>query len=167
MWRHRDRPVPRAVLAVVLAASAAWSYVLLDRTPTWHPGLRTAVLVVGLAVAVLLLAPVSWWKRTAVAVAAAGLLPGLPGPAAYAIDTAATRTTDRCPPPDRSLWEGRAALALVAAFPVDPVERAERPDPEDPADPEDLAVNRSPGRHRVASLPTAATPPAGCSTPAA
>ena len=48
----------RGVLAVALAATAVWSFVLLSRSPTWLPWLRPVVLAVGLAVAVVMaLAP--------------------------------------------------------------------------------------------------------------
>jgi hypothetical protein len=69
--------------------------------PDWHPELAPLVLVGGLAVAGLI-AAVPWqgragssWagrggRRMAMAVAAAGLLVALSGPAAYSLDTAAT-----------------------------------------------------------------------------
>jgi hypothetical protein len=81
--------------------TAVWSYVLLRRTPDWHPGLAPLVLVGGLVVAGLIGA-LPWedrlragragpgGRRAAMAVAVAGLLVVLAGPAAYALDTAAT-----------------------------------------------------------------------------
>ncbi len=98
MWRNRDRRAARAVLAAAVAGTAVWSYVLLDRSPSWLPGLRTLVLVAGLAAAVGLLmtnrrAP----RMVAVPVAVAALVAGLAGPAAYALDTAATPHTGAIP----------------------------------------------------------------------
>jgi 4-amino-4-deoxy-L-arabinose transferase-like glycosyltransferase len=101
LWEVRRNPMMRWWLAGTLAVTAAWSYVLLRRTPDWHPGLAPLVLVAGLAVAGLL-AALPWrerlggrWagrggRRVAAAVAIAGLLVVLAGPAAYSLDTAAT-----------------------------------------------------------------------------
>ena len=46
-----SRPPPRS------AGTAVWAYELLDRTPAWHPALRTAVLAAGVAAALLALLP--------------------------------------------------------------------------------------------------------------
>jgi 4-amino-4-deoxy-L-arabinose transferase-like glycosyltransferase len=101
LWEVRRQLVPRWWLAGTLAVTAVWSSVLLRRTPDWHPGLAPLVLVAGLAVAGRA-AAVPWqgpagarWpgrggRRVAAAVAAAGLLVVLAGPAAYSLDTAAT-----------------------------------------------------------------------------
>ena len=43
-WRYRARSESRIVLAAVVAVTAVWSYVLLDRSPDWLPWLRTVVL---------------------------------------------------------------------------------------------------------------------------
>ena len=101
LWEVRRNLVMRCWLAVTLAVTAVWSYVLLRRTPDWHPGLAPLVLVGGLAVAGLLAAlplqerlGLRWagrgGRRVAGAVAVAGLLVVLAGPAAYSLDTAAT-----------------------------------------------------------------------------
>jgi 4-amino-4-deoxy-L-arabinose transferase-like glycosyltransferase len=91
LWEVRRHPAMRWWLAGTLAVTSVWSYVLLRRTPDWHPGLAPLVLVAGLVVAALVatmprVAP----RRAAIAVAAAGLLVALAGPAAYSLDTAAT-----------------------------------------------------------------------------
>jgi hypothetical protein len=77
--------------------TAVWSYVLLRRTPDWHPWLAPLVLLGGLVVAGLVGAlPWREWlgaglgRRAAIAVAVAGLLVVLAGPAAYSLETAAT-----------------------------------------------------------------------------
>jgi 4-amino-4-deoxy-L-arabinose transferase-like glycosyltransferase len=91
LWEVRRHPTTRWWLAGTLAVTAVWSYVLLRRTPDWHPGLAPLVLVVGLVVAALVAAiPRVASRRAALAVAAAGLLVALTGPAAYSLDTAAT-----------------------------------------------------------------------------
>jgi 4-amino-4-deoxy-L-arabinose transferase-like glycosyltransferase len=101
LWEVRRHPLPRWWLAGTVAVSAVWSYVLLRRTPDWHPGLAPPMLMGGLVVAGLIGA-LPWeerlragWagpggRRAAMAVAVAGLLVALAGPAAYALDTAAT-----------------------------------------------------------------------------
>jgi 4-amino-4-deoxy-L-arabinose transferase-like glycosyltransferase len=91
LWEVRRHPAMRWWLAGTLAVTAVWSYVLLRRTPDWHPGLAPLVLVAGLVVAGLIAAmPAVAPRRAALAVAAAGLLVALAGPAAYSLDTAAT-----------------------------------------------------------------------------
>ena len=91
LWEVRRHPTMRRWLAATLAVTAVWSYVLLRRTPDWHPGLAPLVLVVGLVVAALIATMPSVAPRRAVlGVAAAGLLVAMAGPAAYSLDTAAT-----------------------------------------------------------------------------
>ena len=101
LWEVRRNLVARWWLAGTVAVTAVWSWVLLRRTPDWHPELAPLVLLGGLAVAALI-AAVPWqgpagssWagrggRRMAAAVAGAGLLVALAGPAAYSLDTAAT-----------------------------------------------------------------------------
>ncbi len=89
LWRLREHPAARYLLVGSVAATGLWSFVLLRRTPDWHPWLAPLVLVAGLGVAMLLVG-LPWRRRAAAAVAAAALLVALAGPAAYAVDTAAT-----------------------------------------------------------------------------
>ena len=56
LWKRRHDVAARAVLAVVVAVTAIWAFVLLDRTPDWNPWLRGPLLIAGLAVACVLLA---------------------------------------------------------------------------------------------------------------
>jgi 4-amino-4-deoxy-L-arabinose transferase-like glycosyltransferase len=131
LWRRRGRPVAAVTLAVAVAGTAAWSWVLLDRTPDWRPWLRVAVAVVGLT--------------AAVAVAVAGRLPGrlvaaaavlaacavLAGPAAYAVQTVGTAQRGAIPsagPPGQGGPFGAGFRAgrygpppgLAEAFPLPP-----------------------------------------------
>jgi 4-amino-4-deoxy-L-arabinose transferase-like glycosyltransferase len=99
MWRRRDL-LGTAILAVTVAGTAIWSSVLLGRSATFQPWLRPAVLIFGFAAAVSLvlvrlltgrLSTVPSLRRAATTVAlAAGIFAALAGPAAYAVDTAAT-----------------------------------------------------------------------------
>jgi 4-amino-4-deoxy-L-arabinose transferase-like glycosyltransferase len=90
LWRHRDELFARAMLAVALATTAVWAFVLLDRTPTWFPGLRVVILVAGLGAAVTIMVGARLAHRAAVALACVGLVAAIAGPAAYSLDTAAT-----------------------------------------------------------------------------
>jgi 4-amino-4-deoxy-L-arabinose transferase-like glycosyltransferase len=90
LWRRRDRVVARALLAVALAGTVVWAYALLTQSPDWLPWLRTAVLIAGLATALVLLVPPMRWRIAAVVLAGCVLATALAGPTAYAIDTAAT-----------------------------------------------------------------------------
>jgi 4-amino-4-deoxy-L-arabinose transferase-like glycosyltransferase len=106
LWRRRDG-VSSIMLAVTVAATALWSSVLLARSTDFLPWLGTTVLVVGLvaavAVLVIRLAParvgrISWLpKAITAAVLGAAVAAGVAGPAAYAIDTAASAHTGSIP----------------------------------------------------------------------
>jgi 4-amino-4-deoxy-L-arabinose transferase-like glycosyltransferase len=90
LWRRRRLVAPRVVLATAIVVTTGWSVVLLERTPAWHPGLRTVVLLTGVVSA----AAVAGWpqrrRNAAMAVASLALVATLAGPAAY---TWATVTT--------------------------------------------------------------------------
>ncbi|HXQ44380.1 MAG TPA: glycosyltransferase family 39 protein [Acidimicrobiales bacterium] len=90
LWHHHRRRSARAVLAVALAATVVWSFVLLSRSPTWFPWLRPAVVVVGLAAAAVLAVAPSIRTKLAAILGVAGLSAALAGPAAYALDTVTT-----------------------------------------------------------------------------
>ena len=91
LWARRDRLTASIGLALMLIATAAWSYVLLARTPEWHPELRVAVLVVGLLTAVALVALTdALGRRLRAVVVCARLAAALAAPAAYTLGTAAT-----------------------------------------------------------------------------
>ncbi|MGH3226052.1 MAG: glycosyl transferase, partial [Streptosporangiaceae bacterium] len=108
-WRARLRPgnlVARVVAAAAVVITAAWAYVLLDRTPGWLPWLRWVVLAAGVAAAAAVLAG-PWLARLvrsrrwrlAVVLLPVGLamVAGLAGPAAYALDTVNTTHTGSIP----------------------------------------------------------------------
>ncbi|NLU79681.1 glycosyltransferase family 39 protein [Micromonospora sp. HNM0581] len=103
LWRARTaatrwrRLTGTLTLAVTIAVTAGWSATLLDRTPDWYPWLRTAVLVGGLvAVSALLLAH-RVARRVGVPAIAVSVVVALAGPAAYAMQTAATPHTGSIP----------------------------------------------------------------------
>jgi hypothetical protein len=93
--RRRDNRAASVLLAGTVAVTAVWAWVLLARTSDFAPGLRVAVLVVGLVAAGGLFAETQLprfqlGRRLGMTVAGAALLAGFAGPAAYALDTAAT-----------------------------------------------------------------------------
>lgn len=97
LWRGRGRFGVRAVLASMLAATGVWNFVLLNRTPDWFPVLRWIVLIGSIVVALILVVGAHRLGRLTVVVAAAGLLFGLGGTAAYTIDTVATAHSGSIP----------------------------------------------------------------------
>jgi 4-amino-4-deoxy-L-arabinose transferase-like glycosyltransferase len=90
LWRNRQHAWARLSLAGIMAVTAIWSFVLLQRTPDWYPWLGPVVLIAGLAVAALLGALGGLRRAGVAAVLVAGLLVAFVGPVAYAFDTAAT-----------------------------------------------------------------------------
>ncbi|PWW21119.1 hypothetical protein JD79_00247 [Geodermatophilus normandii] len=90
LWSRRERAWARLVLAVALAGTALWAWVLLGRSADFLPWLRWAVLVAGPAAAVVLLAVHRLGRAVLAAGTAAAVLAGLGGPVAYAVQTAVT-----------------------------------------------------------------------------
>lgn len=94
LWRRRDSLVAVVAAVVALASTAVLSAVLLGRADGFVPWLGPVVAVVGVGAAVVLAAlrvlPARWRRRAGLAVAVATVITALAGPAAYAIDTAAT-----------------------------------------------------------------------------
>lgn len=91
LWHRRGNLVAAVGLALMLIATSAWSYVLLERTPSWHPLLRTFVLVGGLVAGVALVAVTDSLRRqwsAALAVVAAGA--ALAAPVGYTLATASS-----------------------------------------------------------------------------
>jgi 4-amino-4-deoxy-L-arabinose transferase-like glycosyltransferase len=87
LWERRARPWASLALAAAVTASAAWGYVLLDRTPDYLPWLRVPVLVGGLVAALGLVFAGRLGRRTALAAAGLGLLASLAAPTAYTLST--------------------------------------------------------------------------------
>ncbi|MFC4147818.1 glycosyltransferase family 39 protein [Micromonospora mangrovi] len=93
-WRA---PAATAVLALTLVATAWWSWRLLARGADWQPWLRSGVIVVGLAAAVLLVLVDRLPRRVRPVVLALGVCAALAGPVAYSLQTAATPHTGSIP----------------------------------------------------------------------
>jgi 4-amino-4-deoxy-L-arabinose transferase-like glycosyltransferase len=91
LWRQRASLWVRLVLAAALAVTVVWADRLMLRSPSWHPALRAAIVVVGVVAALgLLVPPDRLARRAAVTLATVGLVVGLAAPAAYSLETAAT-----------------------------------------------------------------------------
>ncbi len=86
-WAHRDRQLVRVLLGFVIAVSALWAYVLLHRTPTWFPMLRSALLLCGLGLGVVIAIAPGVRGRVGVVLAIAAVTLGLAAPAAYTLST--------------------------------------------------------------------------------
>ncbi|PYC71683.1 glycosyl transferase [Streptomyces tateyamensis] len=101
LWRARRRLPYAALLAVVVAVTALWAWVLLGRSSQFLPWLRWAVLVGGLLAAAALVAAGRVAGRAGGRLAAvAGLVAlaaALGGPTAYALDTVSTAHTGSIP----------------------------------------------------------------------
>jgi 4-amino-4-deoxy-L-arabinose transferase-like glycosyltransferase len=96
LWRRRAEVAARAVLAVVLAGTAAWAFVLLSRAG-WQPWLAWAVLVLGLAGAAGLLGVHRLGRKARAGVLAVAVVAALSAPAGWSIATAATPHTGAIP----------------------------------------------------------------------
>ena len=96
-WARRDNPLVRVLLGFVVAVTALWAYVLLQRSPTWLPALRTVVLVGGLAVAAVVAIAPGLRGRAGAALAAGAVVFGLAAPAAYTLSTVAHPHTGAIP----------------------------------------------------------------------
>ncbi len=90
LWRQRARLWSRLVLAGAMATTGVWSAVLLERSPTFAPGLAALIAVLGIAAALAIVAT-PWMQRgVARGVIVVALLAAFAGPASYTIDTVLT-----------------------------------------------------------------------------
>ncbi|MFF9191988.1 ArnT family glycosyltransferase [Streptomyces rochei] len=87
LWERRERAWACLVLAAAVTATAAWGYVLLNRTPDYLPWLKWPVLVGGLVAALGLVFAGRLGRRAALAAAGLGVLASLAAPTAYTLST--------------------------------------------------------------------------------
>ena len=113
LWQRRAAVWARLVLAAVVAGTGIWSFVLLDRSATFLPWLRYAVVVAGLLAAVGLLVADRVGRAVVARVLAVAAVAGLGGPAAYALDTAGTPHTGSIPSAGPAVAGGRGGPGLV------------------------------------------------------
>jgi 4-amino-4-deoxy-L-arabinose transferase-like glycosyltransferase len=96
LWQRRETVLGRVGLAVAVAGTAAWAWVLLGRTPEFLPWLRWVVLALAAIAVVAVLVPRAG-RRIAVVGALAAVLAGITAPAAYAAQTVGTPHTGSIP----------------------------------------------------------------------
>ncbi|MFJ5850901.1 ArnT family glycosyltransferase [Streptomyces sp. NPDC092903] len=87
LWEERSRWWAGAALALTVAVTAWWAYVLLGRTPDYLPWLRTAVLAAGLLGAVGLLLVARLGRQLTLLAVGLGFAAALAGPVAYTLNT--------------------------------------------------------------------------------
>jgi len=96
-WRRRDLIVWRNLLALGVVLTAGWAFVLLDRTPDWHPWLRWVVLAMGVVASMVLLFGGSLMAKVRTPMAIALLVVAFAGPVAYSLSTASSPHTGSIP----------------------------------------------------------------------
>ncbi|MFJ4568197.1 ArnT family glycosyltransferase [Streptomyces caelestis] len=87
LWEKRDKAWASLTLAAAMTATAAWGYVLLNRSSDYLPWLKWLVLVGGLTAALGLIFAGRLGRRLALGTAGLGLVAALAGPAAYTLTT--------------------------------------------------------------------------------
>ncbi|TME51632.1 MAG: glycosyltransferase family 39 protein, partial [Chloroflexi bacterium] len=97
LWQHRSESIARLALAGAVGGTALWAFILLGRSSTFVPSLRTGVLVAGLVAAVLIAGLSKASRKTALAIATLGVVAVLAGPAAYTFDTVSTAHSGAIP----------------------------------------------------------------------
>lgn len=93
LWERRRTTEGAAFLSVTVAVTAVWAYVLLGRSPGWHPWLGPAIVVAGLVAAAALAGVRLLRGPLLAAVLVLAVAASLAGPAAYAVETAGTPHT--------------------------------------------------------------------------
>jgi len=97
LWRLRGRAVAAVVLAVTVAATAVWAFVLLGRADGWTSQLRWPVLVVGVLAAVGIALVRLLPRRLVLGATGLALAAVLAGPASYTWATVTTAHTGQTP----------------------------------------------------------------------
>lgn len=98
VWRRRQRPAARLVLAAAVLASAAWAFTLLGQSGQQpYDALRWLVVLLGVPAAGALLVVDRLGRRLVGVVVGAVLAAVLVGPASYTIDTVLTPHTGSIP----------------------------------------------------------------------
>ncbi|MFE1855960.1 glycosyltransferase family 39 protein [Streptomyces sp. NPDC002387] len=87
LWEERSRTWASLTLAVAATATAAWGYVLLDRTPDYLPWLKWFVLVGGLTGALGLIFVTRLGRQLALAAVGLSFVTSIAGPTAYTLST--------------------------------------------------------------------------------
>ncbi|MTD55997.1 ArnT family glycosyltransferase [Amycolatopsis pithecellobii] len=89
LWRGRHNFTARIALALMLAVTGVWNFILLDRVPSWQPWLRYLILLLTAIVTLGLLFGADRVRRAGVVLGVSALITGMLGTTAYAVVTAA------------------------------------------------------------------------------
>ncbi|MFF3452534.1 ArnT family glycosyltransferase [Streptomyces sp. NPDC002667] len=113
LWEERGKVWASLTLAGTVAATAAWGYVLLNRTPDYLPWLKWLVLLGGSTAALGLVLAARLGRRLALAAAGLGLAAALACPTAYTlstVDTGHTGSIVTAGPAGASMMGGRGGF---------------------------------------------------------
>ncbi|MDQ6688866.1 MAG: glycosyltransferase family 39 protein [Actinomycetota bacterium] len=116
LWIRRDSRVAALTMAATLVLTTLCVVTLLARTPSYHPWLRTLVLVCGLGTALLLAGVRHLPARLRLVLVATALVTGLAAPTAYDLTTAAKANAGAIPlagPVTHSMFFAAAADAAA------------------------------------------------------
>jgi 4-amino-4-deoxy-L-arabinose transferase-like glycosyltransferase len=98
LWQRRELAFARAGMALMIAATASWAVVMLQRSASWEPWLTPLVIIAALvAIGGLAIPPSLLRRRLAAATAAAAVTACLAAPLAYSIETISTPHTGSVP----------------------------------------------------------------------
>ncbi|MFJ9359969.1 ArnT family glycosyltransferase [Streptomyces mirabilis] len=93
LWEERSKVWASLTLAGAVTATAAWGYVLLNRTPTYLPWLKWLVLIGGLVGALGLIFAARLGRQLALAAVGLSFVASVAGPTAYTLSTVNTGHT--------------------------------------------------------------------------
>jgi 4-amino-4-deoxy-L-arabinose transferase-like glycosyltransferase len=97
LWRGRHNFAARVALALMIAATGVWNFILLDRNSLWQPWLRYLILLLTALVVVGLLFGVDRLRKAGVVLAVGAIFAGMLGSTAYAVSTASIGHTGAIP----------------------------------------------------------------------
>jgi 4-amino-4-deoxy-L-arabinose transferase-like glycosyltransferase len=92
-WQRRTEAAASITMAVAVASTSVWSFVLLGRAADWNAWLRPVILVLGLGTAAGIAAGARLRPRMVTALVCGAAVACLAGPTAWAVSTAATPHT--------------------------------------------------------------------------
>jgi 4-amino-4-deoxy-L-arabinose transferase-like glycosyltransferase len=97
LWRARARVAARLGLAALALTAGGWSYLLLNRAPSWHPELRYLLLAATVVTMVAVLVPPQRGRVAARGAVVAGIATALIGVGSFGVATAASPHTGSIP----------------------------------------------------------------------
>ncbi|HVV13327.1 MAG TPA: glycosyltransferase family 39 protein [Amycolatopsis sp.] len=97
LWRGRHNFPARVALALMLAATGVWNFILLERVSSWQPWLRYVILVLTAIFVAGLLFGADRIRRAGTVLGVGALITGMLGTTAYAVETASLPHTGSIP----------------------------------------------------------------------